>query len=564
MKLLYVSPPDEASASVLAALHRHPELSIATASGAQAACKAAQQETPDAVMMPHHPNAAHWVAELTSSGWSGPTVLLLQAEGPDDLASLTRSHDVVCLTPEATELRSFPALLRRLVQPAAPQGPDPLEALDRSLTTLTHERDQLKALASIDQQILAMSDSPHLVIKTALGHAIRLLQLPSGISVLAPYTQWPELIHTHGIKHGDQITELIRTNWTRDSRWYEQQGPNWHLAVSDVAATSSHFQAWMQRERIKAVLVIPLWLQGRLVGLLGLFDMQTRDWQEEEIHIAAMLASQATIAMDKAILTQQLRLRLRQAEEAVAQLQRFDELKRQFIQNVSHELRTPLAIVKGYVDLIASGNLGEQHDPLLNQAIEAIHTHTNNLVQLVESITALGDMEIGKLHLASQPVQPICEAAVRAIWQQALRRDITIRVEISETLPEIELDAQGFLRALNHVLDNAVKFSPEGSEIHFESFADDGAVWFRIEDQGIGIAPGELDRIFDRFYQIHGESTRRYGGMGIGLSVVKEVVQAHHGEVWAESRGEGHGTTISIKLPVRPPVTARPPIGAAA
>lgn len=467
MKLLYVSPPDEASASVLAALHRHPELSIATASGARAACKAAQQETPDAVMMPHHPNAAHWVAELASSGWSGPTVLLLQANGPDDLAALTRSYDVVCLTPEATELRSFPALLRGLVQPAAAQGPDPLEALDRSLTTLTHERDQLKALASIDQQI-------------------------------------------------------------------------------------------------KAVLVIPLWLQGRLVGLLGLFDTQTRNWQEEEIHIAAMLASQATIAMDKAILTQQLRLRLRQAEEAVAQLQRFDELKRQFIQNVSHELRTPLAIVKGYVDLIASGNLGEQHDPLLNQAIEAIHTHTDNLVRLVESITTLGDMEIGKLHLASQPVRPICEAAVRAIWQQALRRDITLRVEISETLPEIELDAQGLLRALNHVLDNAVKFSPEGSEIHFESFVSDGAVWFRIEDQGIGIAPGELDRIFDRFYQIHGESTRRYGGMGIGLSVVKEVVQAHHGEVWAESRGEGHGTSISIKLPVRPQRTARPPIGAAA
>ncbi len=564
MKLLYVSPPDEASASVLAALHRHPELSIATASGARAACKAAQQETPDAVMMPHHPNAAHWVAELASSGWSGPTVLLLQANGPDDLAALTRSYDVVCLTPEATELRSFPALLRGLVQPAAAQGPDPLEALDRSLTTLTHERDQLKALASIDQQILAMSDSPHVVFKTALGHALRLLQLPSGISVLAPYTQRPELIHTHGIEHREQITELIRTNWTRDSRWYERKGPNWHLAISDVADTSSHFQAWMQREQIKAVLVIPLWLQGRLVGLLGLFDTQTRNWQEEEIHIAAMLASQATIAMDKAILTQQLRLRLRQAEEAVAQLQRFDELKRQFIQNVSHELRTPLAIVKGYVDLIASGNLGEQHDPLLNQAIEAIHTHTDNLVRLVESITTLGDMEIGKLHLASQPVRPICEAAVRAIWQQALRRDITLRVEISETLPEIELDAQCLLRALNHVLDNAVKFSPEGSEIRFESFVSDGAVWFRIEDQGIGIAPGELDRIFDRFYQIHGESTRRYGGMGIGLSVVKEVVQAHHGEVWAESRGEGHGTSISIKLPVRPQRTARPPIGAAA
>ena len=515
-------------------------------------------------MMPHHSSAADWCATLAASGWSGPTVLLLRADGHDDLASLTRNHDVVCLTPETAELSSFPALLHRLVQSAAAQRPDPLEALDRNLTTLTHERDQLKALANIDQQILAMSDSPHLVIKTALGHALRLLQLPSGISVLAPYTHRPELIHTHGIEHREQITELLRTNWTRDSRWYERKGPNWHLAISDVADMSSHFQAWMRQEKIQAALVIPLWLKGKLVGLLGLFDTQTRDWQEEEIHIAAMLASQATIAMDKAILTQQLRLRLRQAEEAVAQLQRFDELKRQFIQNVSHELRTPLAIVKGYVDLIASGNLGEQHDPLLNQAIEAIHTHTDNLVRLVESITTLGDMEIGKLHLASQPVRPICEAAVRAIWQQALRRDITIRVEISETLPEIELDAQGFLRALNHVLDNAVKFSPEGSEIHFESFADDGAVWFRIEDQGIGITPGELDRIFDRFYQIHGESTRRYGGMGIGLSVVKEVVQAHHGEVWAESRGEGHGTSVSIKLPVRPQRTARPPIGAAA
>ncbi len=248
--------------------------------------------------------------------------------------------------------------------------------------------------------------------------------------------------------------------------------------------------------------------------------------------------------------TQHLRRRLRQAEDALSQLRHFDALKGQFIQNVSHELRTPLAIVKGYVDLIADGSLGASADPLLNQAIQAIHTHTNNLVRLVDSITTLGDADVGRLSLVPQPLYPICDAAVKAIWQHALRRNITIVSEIPQTLPAVDIDAEGMLRALNHVLENAVKFSPEGSEVRFLAFADDSWVRLQVKDNGIGIPTAQLDRVFDRFYQVDGQSTRRYGGMGIGLSLVKEVVQIHHGEVWAESPGEGQGATISIKLPI--------------
>ncbi len=156
---------------------------------------------------------------------------------------------------------------------------------------------------------------------------------------------------------------------------------------------------------------------------------------------------------------------------------------------------------------------------------------------------------MGRLSLVPQPLPPICDAAVKAIRQHALRRSIAIVSEIPQTLPAIDVDAEGMLRALNHVLENAVKFSPEGSEVRFVAFADDGWVWLQVKDNGIGIPTTELDRVFDRFYQVNGQSTRRYGGMGIGLSLVKEVVEIHHGEVWAESPGEGQGTTISIKLP---------------
>lgn len=587
----------------------------------------------------------------------------------------------------------------------------------RLYQSLSLERDQLVALAAVDQQILSMSDSPQVVLRTILGHALRLLGLTKGISILTSYSGNPEFIHICGMQNAEQTRKLIRMNGMSDHHQIEQHGPDWHLALDHAPTEPAALAAWAEEEGIRATLIVPLWLQGSLVGRIALFDTAPRQWREREVQVVKMLAGQAAMAIDKAMLNQKLRQRLREAESlnrvlqaagstldpeqilrnvcaearhilkvpfvgasmiangtlrlvaetvegpatqasgrdavladeaavqqafragtplvfedvgattppwlsglfgapthsalvipltvrdttigllhaesathrtflseevrlmaliaaaitptlenawlfrqveearaasesAYAELRRLDSLKSQFIQNVSHEFRTPLAIVKGYVDLIVDGVLEIDRDSDLMPAIQAIHTHTDCLVRLVESITTVEDAEVGNLVLTPQPLKPICHAVVKANWQKALRRQIEIEARIPDDLPNVDLDAEGFLRALNQVVDNAIKFSQPGNKVLFDVFRRDHHIWLQVRDEGTGIPRSELKAIFDRFYQVNGATTRLYGGLGIGLSLVREVVERHHGSVWAESPGEGQGTTISIVLPL--------------
>jgi signal transduction histidine kinase len=430
----------------------------------------------------------------------------------------------------------------------------------RLYESLQQDRDRLMALTNIDQQILAMSDSPQTVIRTVLRHAVKLLDAPKGLGVLPSDGEALTQVHMVGIGDPGGVRTLVQANWVRGRQLIETHGEGWILAL-DQAPSASETTPWFEGEQVQALLTIPLWLQGRLVGLIAIMDTHRRSWSEDDIHILRILASQATVAIDKAILAHRLRERLQASEEVVTQLQQLDQLKGQFIRNVSHELRTPLAIVKGYVDLIVDGVIDDgifdqETNPGLAAAMGAIHTHTDNLIRIVETITTLGDADVGRLSLTPQPLHEICEAALRANWQQALRQHVSIVADLPADLPLVAADAQGLLRALNHVLENAIKFSQpetrpgEGPTVHFRAFERGAYVWIQVEDKGIGIPPDELGRIYDRFYQVHGESTRRYGGLGIGLALVKEVVERHHGEVVVESPGEGLGTTVSIKLPI--------------
>jgi signal transduction histidine kinase len=601
------------------------------------------------------------------------------------------------------------------------------EEAQAQVDTLRQERDQLIALTQIDRQILAMSDSPEEVMRAILDHALGLMHLKKGIIVLVRDNGEPEFIHGQGLKDMAETQHLMMTYWQQEHTMHQGRGPEGYVALDRIRDKPERFAAWAHKEEIRALLTVPLWIRDRLVGRLTLLDSQFRGWTKKDRQMAQMLAGQAAIAVDKAMLTQRLRRRLHeaeilnralqaanpsldpedvltsicrevqralnvpwvaagvvenghqlrraaeahdaayaplawdsvdleeipslasaltnrtmlifesvqdeapdlaqrmlkdgtqsaifvpltlhdtnpedvrtailytevsrdyrtktfseddvrlvrliaaavtptlenahlfrqvekaraQAEEAYAQLQHQDEVKSQFIQNVSHELRTPLAIVKGYTDLMVEGRFHQQQDPILTQAIEALHTQTDNLVRLVEAITTLDDrVEISRLDTLPQPIQPVCQASIKTHWQKALRRRMEIFPEMPASLPPVDIDRPQMLRALNHILDNALKFSREGGKIWMRAFARENYVWIEVEDEGIGLPEAELERIFDRFYQVNGTSTRRHGGMGLGLSVVREVVTRHKGRVWASSAGENQGTTITIKLPI--------------
>lgn len=225
-------------------------------------------------------------------------------------------------------------------------------------------------------------------------------------------------------------------------------------------------------------------------------------------------------------------------------------MKSQFIQNVSHELRTPLAIVKGYLDLVLDASFGFKLEPNMEQALKAMQTHTNRLTSLVESITTLENVETGQLERNPQPILPVFLHALQAVRQKAERNHVELIVDLDQQLPQVNLDPQQLSLALWHLLDNAIKFNRPGGRIWVNARQENDHVICTIRDEGIGIPYSEQTRIFERFYQVDGSTKRRYEGMGLGLSITREVVEKHGGRIGVQSDGPDTGATFSVSLPV--------------
>jgi len=243
----------------------------------------------------------------------------------------------------------------------------------------------------------------------------------------------------------------------------------------------------------------------------------------------------------------------RRTEDALVHLQRLDALKTQFIQNVSHELRTPLAIVQGYIDLTLDSTFGDDMEPVLKQAFQTIRTNMHHLGKLVDSITVLEDTEMQKLSPTPQPILPLFIAALQAANERADQQQSEIITELPDALPLVNVDAHAIGRVFGQILDNAIKFNHRPGKIWTRAWLQDAEVWLQVQDEGIGIPATELPRIFRRFYQVDGTTSRKYGGMGLGLAIVREVVEAHGGRAWAESAGVDQGVTVTIALPVYKP-----------
>jgi signal transduction histidine kinase len=256
-------------------------------------------------------------------------------------------------------------------------------------------------------------------------------------------------------------------------------------------------------------------------------------------------------------MSDQLEQTIERLRSANLELQTLDQMKADLVANVSHELRTPLTALKGYLELLHAGDLGG----LGGEARRAVEVCRRNVARLglrVEDLVQMSHME--KVWPSSVPVEPVDLRSmiplVAEVFEMRIRdKALTVEVETSSDLPLIYGSAEQIERVILNLVDNAVKFTPDSGSITVaaEGCDHDGrhGVLIRIIDTGIGIPEAELVRVFDRFYQVDSSIRRRFGGMGLGLSLVQRIVEAHRGIVWAES-GETIGTVFSVWLPRRP------------
>jgi two-component system phosphate regulon sensor histidine kinase PhoR len=232
----------------------------------------------------------------------------------------------------------------------------------------------------------------------------------------------------------------------------------------------------------------------------------------------------------------------------VTDLKRLERVRQDFVANVSHELRTPLTAIKGYVEALRDGGL---QDPVqAEQFLRVIQRHSERMDKIVSDLLLLSEMESADRVLQRETVHipDLIRTAVETLRPVAEGKEQDLRVEPLEGLPTLRADGQKLHQVMINLLNNAISYTPEGGSITVEARPVPEGVAVSVIDNGIGIPPDELPRIFERFYRVDKGRSRDLGGTGLGLSIVKHIVEAHGGQVRVESK-PGKGSRFTFFLP---------------
>jgi PAS domain S-box-containing protein len=229
--------------------------------------------------------------------------------------------------------------------------------------------------------------------------------------------------------------------------------------------------------------------------------------------------------------------------------ERLGRLKDEFLATLSHELRTPLNAIQGWAVLLRDGRAKPED---YNRGLEAIERNARVQVQIVNDLLDMSRIISGKVHLEVQPLQlhEIVHTAIDAVRQSAIAKDIRIQPLLDSRIGEVRGDPSRIQQVLWNLLSNAIKFTPKGGRVQIVLERVNSHAELCVEDTGIGIRPEFLPHVFDRFRQADPGTDRRYGGLGLGLSIVKNLVELHGGTVRVKSRGENQGTTFIVTLPI--------------
>ncbi len=311
--------------------------------------------------------------------------------------------------------------------------------------------------------------------------------------------------------------------------------------VNDVSKDPRHFRRVEQMTdyRVRSLLGVPMSLNDRIIGVLEAINKKRADFSSRDVQLLSIVASQAAVAINNARIVDEL-------QEVNRELRRADQLKNDFLAVVSHELRTPLGLILGY-----STFLREEVDSDLADYADKIVKAVRQMTLLVEDMTDMKVIHRGSVEISLQPV-PI-QLVLKNAYQDVAPRAKAKKIPVSFKVPseEIWVDADTSLeKVFINILDNAIRFSDPPGKIVVRVTKNEKQVGVAIKDDGVGISPDSLERIFDQFYQVEDHLTREHGGLGLGLSIARGLVELHGGKIWAESPGPGKGSTFKVILPL--------------
>ncbi len=295
--------------------------------------------------------------------------------------------------------------------------------------------------------------------------------------------------------------------------------------------------------KTRSLLAVPLIFKGKTIGVLEAVNkLQDARFTEEDVLILQTLAAQAAIALENHRL-------LEESQRAYQQVIELDRMKSDFIAIASHELRTPLGVILGHATFLQETSAPEQA-----QELEIIVKSSLRLKEIIEEFSNVDHFEHGlsRLRRGTVALSQVVQEVANSFREMSIQKEIALSTELPKTPLSVEGDAAKIAMALREVIKNALTFTNTGGQVQVKLEHIPSNARISVSDNGIGIPANEQARIFQRFYQVEKHLTRRHGGMGLGLSIARDMVEMHGGKITVDSI-EGKGSCFVILLPTSLP-----------
>jgi PAS domain S-box-containing protein len=349
----------------------------------------------------------------------------------------------------------------------------------------------------------------------------------------------------HKLSDGYRSAVDGHSPWARDA-----QAPR-PIVVDDVLADDSlgELREVIAAEGIRSLAFIPLVSQGRLLGKFMIYYDSVHAFAEAEMRLAESIAQHVAFGLVRVVADRAVEEHLAREREARREADAANRAKDQFLAVLSHELRTPLNAILGWARMLRSGQLSERERL---RALEVIERNTDLQGQMIGDLIDVSRIVAGRMEIEREPVDLVLVArqAIDALAAEVEAKHLRLVIELADAACEVLGDARRLQQVFSNLLSNAIKFTAEGGRIDVRLVRHDTHARVTVTDTGDGIDPSMLSRIFDPFEQADSSSKRKHRGLGLGLAIVRQLVDLHGGTIQAESEGLGKGATFTVDLPV--------------